>query len=223
MSHELLLTQLTSQPACLAGAALCGGSFCCSHLSCRPKTPPKREMAAMKIAATELMATELILTEVSKAPLSLSLSYSCPSLLSDSSPSSLSLSLCDFSSLSLSFSLFPLIPLRLSLSLSLPHQIPSFHPYARLSCPEHEGRFPLTLTAGSGGSAADTDRAEPELVGGPIRQGRPLPPGSGTCERVQRPPKTLPIRMKFTVALDLLGCTFIKLRSPFSDCLYISW
>ena len=66
--------------------------------------------------------------------------------------------------------------------LSLLRQIPlSLPPYAGLSCPEHEGRLPLTLTAlvsGRGrtadtdadarvGGRRGTDEAEPELVGRP--------------------------------------------------------
>ena len=69
-----------------------------------------------------------------------------------------------------------------ALSLSLLRQIPlSLPPYAGLSCPEHEGRLPLTLTAlvsGRGrtadtdadarvGGRRGTDEAEPELVGRP--------------------------------------------------------
>ena len=76
------------------------------------------------------------------------------------------------------------LSLSLGLFLSSDRSLfPSLPPYAGLSCPEHEGRLPLTLTAlvsGRGrGRTADTDalarvggrrgtdEAEPELVGRP--------------------------------------------------------
>ena len=59
-----------------------------------------------------------------------------------------------------SFQGFALRALSVPRPLSLLRQIPlSLPPYAGLSCPEHEGRLPLTLTAlvSGRGRAADTD------------------------------------------------------------------
>ena len=60
-----------------------------------------------------------------------------------------------------SFQGFSLRDLSLSLFLALPFLLlppsdPSLPPYARLSCPEHEGRFPLTLMAPAAESSERT-------------------------------------------------------------------
>ena len=113
-----------------------------------------------------------------------------------------------------SFQGFSLRDLSLSLFLALPFLLlppsdPSLPPYARLSCPEHEGRFPLTLMAAAAASSertrTDMDaRARGRSGRGHRRSGTgigrwaSLPP-SLVASSTRPSDKTLRIRPKFLV------------------------